>query len=93
MDDLVFAGLLFWQKLQLTHCLGSLPSPDAFRWHLTTFEIFCIEKSPLRHTVSQTYQLLVSPYDLSTPKYLHMGERLKSELFGQTGVEYFEVLL
>lgn len=31
MDVPMFAGLSFWQKLQLSHFLGALPFPDSFR--------------------------------------------------------------
>lgn len=58
-EDPALAGLSFWQKIQLTHFIGSLPTPELFEIQLTTFELLCVEQTPLRHAISLTYQLLL----------------------------------
>lgn len=72
LDGREYAGLSLWQKLQLAHFISSLPSPDAFRRPLTSFELLCQEQSPLRHVVSQTYRS--SPPDFRSP-YIAKWER------------------
>lgn len=76
MDDQPLVGLS-WQKLQLANFVGSLPSPEPFRKRLAAFELLCLEKSPTRHVVSQTYQLLLAhlppPQTSNLPMYLSQG--------------------
>lgn len=68
MDDPALEALPFWQKLQLAHFFGSLPAWRPFQRRLTSSELLCLEQSLMRHTISQTYQLLLSqPPDFRSP--------------------------
>lgn len=70
-EDPRFERLSFWQKLKLEHFLGSLPSPRSF----TMLEFLCVEHSPLRHAISQTYHLLVFPSPGFKLPYIDKWER------------------
>lgn len=83
MEDPALAGLSFWQKIQLTHFIGSLPSLVAFRRQLTSFELLSLEQSPLRHAISLTYQLLIAQPPDFRPPYIVKWER-------ELGVQFTE---
>lgn len=68
------SGLSFWQKIQLSHFLRSLPPLALFQRSLTIFEQLCLEQSTLSH-VSLTYQLLTSPPAEYKPPYITGWER------------------
>lgn len=76
MDDPLLASLSFWQKVQLAHFLRAQHSPAPFLRALTAFELLCSEQEPLRHAISLTYQLLISPPEGFRPPYLAKWERV-----------------
>lgn len=75
MEDPLLTNLSFWQKLQLAHFIRSQPPPAPFERTLTSFELLCTEQEPVRHTISLTYQLLVTPPKRYRPSYITKWER------------------
>lgn len=58
----------FLRALQLKHFLKTLPPPENFDRTLTTYEIYCSGEGVLPHTLSATYQLLItSPENYQIP--------------------------
>lgn len=51
----------FWRAIQLKHYLNTLLPPECLAQTLTTFEAYCSEEGVLPHTLSATYQLLITP--------------------------------
>lgn len=75
IDDPSLVCLSFWQRLQLAHFITAQPSPAPYLRPLTSFEQLCLEQEPARHTISITYQLLLTPPKGYRPPYIAKWER------------------
>lgn len=65
----------FMRALQLSHFLASLPPPNDTNQPLTTFEELCTETGVLSHTLSLTYDMLITPPGDYQPPSLIKWER------------------
>lgn len=75
MDDPLLACLFFWQKIQLAHFIKAQNPPTLYLRPLTPFEQISLEQEPMRHTISLTYQLLLSTPTGYKPPFIIRWER------------------